>query len=427
MPIFNFKNSRGFLRIYQLGQKATRKILSIKNSILIPFIISNVYKEHENSIQIGSDFEEFDPNIGHGADPRAIVIAYYLPQFHAFDDNDKNWGKGFTEWTNIPRSSPRFKGHLQPKIPRDFGYYNLLDGKTQHDQEVMARNAGLHGFCYYYYWLDNKPVMQLPLETKLNDNKLDLPFCLMWCNENWTRTWHGKDSSILLKQKYDYYGIEQMIDHLAQFMKDGRYIKLKGRPLLYIYRVENLENRRNLISLIRNGFNKRHNLDPLLFMSQAEGANVSPIEYGLDGAVEFLPGKFKRNMRKINDKLKIYDKDFSSVVYDYNELISKSLNDNNVDFPLIRGLMPGWDNSPRRPGKGMIIHRSSPKKFNWWANKIIENAIENPTFDTPTVIVNAWNEWAEGAVLEPDTHYGGAYLNALSRAIFGKYPKYNDY
>jgi len=377
-----------------------------------------LYRAHESALSPGPLFEEFDPRIGANRNARAKVLAYYLPQFHAVAVNDENWGRGFTEWRKLARGMPRFSGHIQPRLPRDLGYYDLSEGDAMRRQVELARAAGLHGFCFYHYWFDGERVLETPMERFLADPDIDFPFCLMWANENWTRTWDGADSEIILEQSYDEAQDEALIADLARHMLDGRYIRLGGRPLLFIYRPGHIPDAASAIRRWRSIFSDRYRMSPLIFMAQGFG-DTDPGEYGLDGAIEFPPHKLTEDLAPINGELDWYDKAYRGHVFSYDALADRSLSEGPVDFPLIKTAAPSWDNEARRPGRGMLFHGSTPQKFEDWMSRLVSRAKANPVFGEPIVCVNAWNEWAEGAVLEPDVHHGAAYLNALSRAIHG--------
>lgn len=377
----------------------------------------NAFFAHSYAAAPGPLFEEFDPTIGAGKKPLVKALAYYLPQYHAFPENDRFWGKGFTEWRNVMRGMPRFAGHLQPRIPRDLGCYNLDEGNTLRRQFEMARAAGLHGFCFYHYWFDGKRVMEKPMEMLLADKTLDLPFAIMWANENWSRTWDGADTQILLKQSYLEKDDINFVDDLARHFKDERYIRLDGRPIFYIYRPGHIPDTKGTIARWRNLFDSRHQLKPLFFMAQSFD-DRDPRVHGFDGAIEFPPHKVLNVVPNIIADVSLIDPGFTGMVAEYNDVVAVSMQEKPADFPLIRTILPSWDNDARRPGRSTIIARSSPEAFGRWARWAIKQAQLSPIMGESFICVNAWNEWAEGTYLEPDTHYGAAYLNALARALF---------
>jgi glycosyltransferase involved in cell wall biosynthesis len=381
--------------------------------------VARVYAAHAAATAPGRHFEEVDPRLGEGASAKAKVLAYYLPQFHAIPENDRFWGPGFTEWRNLPRGLPRFEGHVQPKLPRDLGHYDLSDADVLRRQAALARQAGIHGFCFYHYWFDRKRVLAGPVERLLADPALDMPFCLMWANENWTRTWDGFESDILLQQSYRPEDDEALVDDLARHFADPRYIRLSGRPLFFIYRPGHVPDAAARIQAWRELLRSRHGLAPLIFMAQGFG-DLDPRPHGLDGAIEFPPHKLAADLPDIRDRLPMLDPSYRGTVLDWDAVVARSLSEPEPGFPLIRTVVPQWDNEARRPGRGFVLHGSTPAKFGAWLARMIAYTQAHRIQGEAIVAVNAWNEWAEGAVLEPDLHHGGAYLNAVARAVFGR-------
>jgi glycosyltransferase involved in cell wall biosynthesis/SAM-dependent methyltransferase len=369
-------------------------------------------------VQPGPGFEEFDPQIAANAPPRAKVIAYYLPQFHSFPENDEWWGKGFTEWSNVARGSPRFSGHYQPRVPRDLGFYDLAKPETLARQVDLARAAGIHGFSFYYYWFDGKRLLERPVERFLADPSIDFPFCLMWANENWTRRWDGQDQEILIAQTYDPTEDVGLVDDLQRHFADPRYIRLQGRPLLLLYRADRIPDASNRIEQWRELWRSRHGEEPLIFMAQAFGT-VDPRPFGFDGAFEFPPHKLVQGLSLLNSQLTVLDPSFSGNVSAYDDVVAKSLAEPVPEYPLVRTATPSWDNDARRQGAAgqLTLHESTPATYEGWLRSLVNRAAQHPVFGEPLVFVNAWNEWAEAAYLEPDVHYGAAYLNATARAL----------
>ena len=344
------------------------------------------------------------------------MLAYYLPQFHQVPENDAWWGKGFTDWTNLGRASPRFVGHLQPRIPRDLGYYSLDDPNTLRRQIEMAKGAGLGGFIFYTYWFNRHRLLEKPLEQLLGDATLDFPFCVMWANENWTRRWDGLEREVLIAQEYLESDDAALIACYARLFADARYIRVQGRPLWMIYRVTLIPDATARIAKWRKMFRELHREDPLIVMVQSLG-DYDPMPYGLDGAVEFPPHKLSQETPKINEGLDLLDPDFGATVHDYAELAKTSLTIEVPAYPLIKTIVPGWDNDPRREGKGLVLHEATPEKYQGWLEALVAYTARNDFYGERIICVNAWNEWAEGAFLEPDIHFGAAFLNATGRAI----------
>lgn len=378
---------------------------------------TTIPREMRRNTQPGPFFETVRP-LPDSVTRFARVLAYYLPQFHSQKQNDEWWGEGFTEWTNVARGLPRFAGHYQPRTPRDLGHYRLEGTETLRRQAEMARKAGIEGFIFYFYWFNGTRLLDGPLEALLADRSLDLPFCLLWANENWTRRWDGSDSEVLISQDFRPEDETALIDCYGRHFADPRYIRLEGRPLLMIYRPALVPDPKQTFARWREMFMARCDENPIFIMAQAFDDN-DPRVHGLDGAIEFPPHKLVSGLPTINDRLDLLDTDFTAQVYDYDDIVSRSLQGPTPDYPLIRTACPSWDNDARRQGGGLVMHGSTPAKYQAWLDGLVRLARATPFHGSPIVCINAWNEWAEGAYLEPDLHHGAAYLNATARAISG--------
>ncbi len=375
-----------------------------------------ILTEQAASTRPGAYFEEFDPVDAGDAPPRAKVLAYYLPQYHAIAENDRFWGRGFTEWRNVARGMPRFPGHLQPRLPRDLGFYDLAESGVMRRQIELARDAGIHGFCFYHYWFDGRRVLETPMERFLADPTLAMPFALMWANENWTRTWDGAERDVLLQQSYRTEDDEALIDDLARHFRDERYIRLGGRPLWFIYRPGHVPDCLNRVARWRDLFELRHGEAPLIFMARAFGEK-DPAVFGLDGAIEFPPHGIFATAQDVTSELDLLDDRHAGAVYDYDDVTEAAIHNTRDELPLIRSVFPSWDNEARRPGHGTAVAGSTPEKFRQWLEWAVREANAHPVAGEPLLCINAWNEWAEGAYLEPDVHFGAAYLNTVSRVL----------
>jgi glycosyltransferase involved in cell wall biosynthesis len=352
---------------------------------------------------------------------RAKLLAYYLPQFHDTPENAAWWGEGFTEWTNLARALPRFAGHYQPRIPRDLGHYRLDGPDIMRRQTRMAHEAGLSGFIFYFYWFNGHRLLERPLDIFLADTKNDFPFCLMWCNENWTRRWDGSEHEVLITQDYRPADELPLLATFARHFADPRYIRLQGRPVLMIYRPGLIPRAAATVARWRRRFAELHGEDPIFVMSQSFG-DTAPTLFGIDGAIEFPPHKLVEGASMINERLEYFDDAATAQVYDYEDIAARSMAGPTPGFPLIRTAMPGWDNDPRRQGSGLVVHGATPAAYQTWLERLIARAGEEPFFGEKIVCINAWNEWAEGAYLEPDVHFGAAFLNATGRAAAGLAP-----
>ena len=380
---------------------------------------SAVFAAMRRNTRPGPDFEAV-ASLPASARRRALVLAYYLPQFHPIPENNAWWGEGFTEWHTVARGLPRFAGQYQPRTPRDLGHYNLAthpgDTATMHRQVALARGGGVHGFVHYFYWFNGRRMLDAPTEAMLADPTLDFPFCLMWANENWTRSWDGSADEVLLRQEYRRADEAALLACWARHFQDHRYIRLDGRPLLMIYRAGLIPDTGATLARWRQILREVHGENPVFVMAQAFDA-MDPREFGCDGAIEFPPHKLAVGLPLANADLTYHDPAATAQVYRYDDMAAASLAEPMPDFPLIKTAIPGWDNDARRPGAGMVVHGATPARYQAWLAALVDRAQAAPFLGTPILAVNAWNEWAEGAYLEPDAHYGAAFLNATARAV----------
>ena len=342
-------------------------------------------------------------------------ICLYLPQFHAIPENDKWWGKGFTEWTNVKPAKPQFEGHYQPHVPHpDIGYYNLLDRETQAQQIELAKQYGIGGFCYYLYWFSGTRLLEQPIDNMLADPTLDFPFCVCWANENWSRRWDGLDHDLLMVQDYSDEDDIAFITNISKYLKDDRYIRIDGKPLLVIYRPNLFPDMKSTVQRWRrwcrdNGVGEIYLAYPQSFET------VDPAVYDFDAALEFPPNNSKPP--NITDDVTPVVDDFQSKVYDWRIFVERSDNYKDPGYTLFRSATPAWDNTARKKKKGTVFHNSCPKLFTkHLKNAFSETLAQRDNPDERLVFINAWNEWAEGAHLEPDEKYGYAWLQAVRDA-----------
>ncbi len=345
---------------------------------------------------------------------RARAIAYYLPQFHPTPENDEWWGKGFTEWTNVSKAVPQFIGHYQPHLPGELGFYDLRLVEVMERQAELAKLYGVEGFCFHYYWFGGKRILERPLEQLVN-SEIDMPFCICWANENWTRRWDGLDNEVLLAQNYSPDDDLAFIKSLEPLLRDKRYIRVDGQPLIILYRPSLLPDA--AATLVRWREYCREAGIGELFLCMVQFDKLDPREYGFDAAVEFPPHKVAANLPCINDSLEIVNQNYAGYVVDYQDVVDRAAVEPVSEFPLIRGVFPSWDNDARKPGRGYTVANSTPAKYRTWLRSSVEYARANPVRGESLVFINAWNEWAEGAHLEPDRRYGYAYLEATKQAL----------
>ncbi|MFZ2541985.1 MAG: glycoside hydrolase family 99-like domain-containing protein [Gallionella sp.] len=343
------------------------------------------------------------------------LIAFYLPQFHAIPENNTWWGEGFTEWNNVKPAQPQFEGHYQPHIPGEFGYYDLTNSNIQARQVELAKLYGIGGFCFYTYWFGGKLLLEKPVENYLEDRNLDLPFCLCWANENWTRRWDGLEKEILIEQKHSPEDDLAFIQHAARYMRDERYIRIDGKPLLLVYRPSLLPSAKETAQRWR-AWCRQSGIGEVYLAYTQSFEIVDPSDYGFDAAIEFPPIRsFKLDITK---SVKPLYSNFDCIVYDWRSFVQHSRNYQNPGYKLFRSVCPTWDNTARRKSKATIFVNSSPLGYQeWLTNAITETCARVNNLEERLIFVNAWNEWAEGAHLEPDKKYGYAYLDATRRAI----------
>jgi lipopolysaccharide biosynthesis protein len=349
------------------------------------------------------------------------LMAFYLPQFHPFPENDRWWGKGFTEWTNVTKAMPQFAGHYQPRLAGDLGYYDLRTTETMREQIALARNAGVHGFCFHYYWFAGKRLLERPLDAFVADKTHDFPFSLCWANENWTRRWDGQDAEILIAQEHSPQSDLSLLDDMARYMRDPRYVRVDGKPLLIVYRPDALPDAKGTLERWRTrardeGLGELH-----ILCSNAFGFADFKL-YGFDGLVQFPPHAIR--VGEITNKVTLLNPAFSGKVYDYPTVAAGQAAElSQLPPEVVPGVIPSWDNEARRSGAGNVFHGATPEHYRTWLSAALAHAEAVHPPGRGLVFVNAWNEWAEGAYLEPDRWFGHGYLQATRAALAHYAPK----
>lgn len=357
-------------------------------------------------------------------------IAIYLPQFHPIPENDKWWGKGFTEWTNVTKATPRFKGHYQPHLPADLGFYDLRVEESRLAQEILAKEHGIYGFCYYHYWFNGKKILDEPLKRKLKNPREDFPFMLCWANENWTRAWDGLDKEVLLHQEYSDDDDIKHMNYLCQtYFLDSRYIRHEGKPVFLIYRPHLFKDIKKTIQIWRK-IAKENGIEDLhIGYMQSWGVKDDPYDLGFDFASEFQPDLgfkstdkrsiLKRIITLIRKKSGIKLTESSKIkkdrILDYAEFVEKQKSKpfKNRISPAIT---PMWDNSSRRKENATIFNNSTPELYGNWLEYIIKNYPWKENTEK-FLFINAWNEWAEGNHLEPCQKWGKSYLEVTKNIL----------
>ena len=353
------------------------------------------------------------------------TIAIYLPQFHPTLENDEWWGAGFTEWTNVVKAKPSFKGHIQPHLPADLGFYDLRLEESRQAQAELAKAYGVDGFCYYHYWFEGKRLLQQPEQAILELGKPDFPFCLFWANESWSRRWLGEEKEVLMKQTYSEEDDLNHINYLLSYFKDERYIKINGRPIFLIYKPYDLPDVSKTIANFKKVARENNLPEPYLIASNAQDRDKNPLDYGFDDALFFEPKlyvlsefsidkptlkKFVRNLLQgiFSAKLKVYS-------YLQYKKRAKIVNQ-NAKYKGLPCVLVGFDNTARRGKIGIVIKDQTPEAFELSLLGAIEEVGKRPDQEK-LVFINAWNEWAEGNHLEPDQKDGLKYLEIVKKVF----------
>ena len=354
------------------------------------------------------------------------IIAFYLPQFHPIPENDEWYGKGFTEWTNVGKAKPLFKGHYQPRVPADLGYYDLRMPEIREAQAQMAKESNIEGFCYYHYWFDKgKQLLERPFNEVLSSKKPDYPFMLCWANESWhSKFWDtdGKvDKKLIMEQKYED-NIDQIehFNYLLKAFKDNRYIYIEDKPAFMVYKPLDTIRMSSIIKLwqklaIENG------LKGIFFIGQTtqteEMAN-SILSLGFDAVNSVRHYEILNNKNIIHKVIhRIYKNiNKSPYVFEYSEVLKYLANSEDSKNNIFPTILPNWDHSPRSGKGGFILKNSSPKLFKRHIEQVL-NIISHKENNRKIVFIKSWNEWGEGNYLEPDIKYGHSYLNVLKEIL----------
>jgi lipopolysaccharide biosynthesis protein len=349
-------------------------------------------------------------------------IAIYLPQFHPIPENDKVWGKGFTEWTNVAKAKPRFRKHYQPRLPADLGYYDLRLDEVREEQAKLAKEYAIEGFCYYHYWFNGKRLLERPFNEIISNGKPDFNFMLCWANENWTKRWDGKDEDVIAEQHYSESDDIEHINYLINIFKDPRYIRIDNKPVFVVYKSHLFPDMKKTIKLWRQEASKA---DMELYLCRMEHGNKQGKKYlnqGFDAAIEFQPyfkiGYKSVIINRINLACKLlFGKEFISTVGDYGNYVKKMINTNLPNYKRYPCVTPMWDNSSRRVGRPFFAFKNSkPNIYKDWINGYLKK-FKPYSSEENLFFINAWNEWAEGNYLEPDKKWGRGYLEATKEAF----------
>ena len=387
-------------------------IPNIKYIFIIIFTI--VLNYHLEYIEIDNKITLYEKNIDYSNFKTDIkTIALYLPQFYSFKENNEWWEKGFTDWYNVRRNKPLYNGHHQPRIPGDniqyLGYYDLTKVEFIKKQIQLAKTHGIYGFGIYYYWFSGKRLLEKPLDILLNNKEIQFQFLLIWANEDWTRRWNGFEGKILIKQEYKKCDPYNFIKDIKKYIIDIRYIKIKSKAIIGLYEPRKVPNLRNTISIWRESAKQLGLGEIYIIVCLNEYSYREMKDLNLfNAAYEFSP----------RDSLKYLVKDMPYSLYTTTLYKDIDYINTNEDFPLYRGSMLAFDNSPRKKRKSTVYENYSPEQFYMINKKIVKWTRDRYNENNRFIFINAWNEWGEGTYLEPDKKYGYASINSLSKALF---------
>lgn len=346
------------------------------------------------------------------------LVAFYLPQFHPFPENDEWWGKGFTEWTNVTKAEPLFVGHYQPHLPTDLGFYDLRVPEILREQVELAKSHGIDAFCYHFYWFSGKRLMERPIDAMLADKSIDMPFCLCWANENWTRRWDASEHEILIAQRYLADDPVNCIKAMEPYLRDPRYLLQDGRRLIIVYRPQHLPNAAEWMEAWRN-YARDSGLGELYLVCALTHENWEYRKYGFDGGVEFPPHNIGNQRTAEVSNLGFLTR-FAGACVDYKAVAEFYLTrDKGEESNVFRTVYPSWDNTARRKERALVTLNGDPQNYEYWLSQAIDKTESEFPDQQRLVFINAWNEWAEGCHLEPDRRYGHGFLNATANAKKG--------
>lgn len=355
----------------------------------------------------------------HNSPSQARVLAFYLPQFHPVVENDVFWGTGHTEWTYLAQAKPRFPDHYQPRTPADLGFYDLRLPEVRQAQADLAREYGIHGFCYYHYWFKGRRLLERPFKEVLESGKPDFPFCLCWTNHSWN--WRRGDKERqgrLIPQEYSEEDDRNHIRWLLDAFEDERYIRIDGRPLFLVYRMFDLPDPLRTVTIWKEEAQQRGVPEPYLCKVDSHGEFGDPAEYGCDAAAEFWPHHLETFVERMSGLEEYYS---VNKIQDYSRVAEALLRRPAPSWRRFPCVLPDRDTTPRADYAGEnatahIFRGSTPEAYGHWLEETIRKISSYPV-DEQLVFVNAWNEWSEGSYLEPDVKHGRAYLEATRRAL----------
>ncbi len=339
---------------------------------------------------------------------RPNIYAFYLPQYHQCPENDEFWGEGFTDWDNVKKARPLFEGHRQPILPSDeVGFYDLKDPEVLRRQAKTAKDHGIDGFVFHHYWFDGKKVLDTPINNWLADPTIDMPLAICWANEPWTRRWDGLEQDVLIPQTYGEDWANRFWDDVSPFLKDRRYIRIDGAPMLVLYRAGDIPDAAEAIQTWRrraadDGHPDLHVI--AVAPSRDFAAQADQLARSLDSTITFPPGS-GLTLESLAQAEALTSAPIEGDVYAY----AACYGDRKVgptSAAMAPTLIPGWDNTARRGVHAYVFQGSDPASWAAWVRSTYGMASAH-------LFLNAWNEWAEGACLEPSMRMGGSRLRSL--------------
>ncbi|MDR1952220.1 MAG: glycoside hydrolase family 99-like domain-containing protein [Elusimicrobiota bacterium] len=419
-----------------IPKKELRK--KVRNKLFVKFI-----KDKENAVFYGEfvkylenkDNKDCFVDIAKTQPSKSFdikLLAFYLPQFYPIEQNSRNYCQGFTEWFNVTKATPLFKDHYQPRLPIDVGFYDLSHEDIMFRQIELAKLYGVYGFCAYYYWFSGEKLLDKPFNNYLKNKSLDFPFCFCWALENWTRKWDAGDKEVIMRQEFKSGDVEKFFYDIEPYWRDARYIKIDGKILLVVYKPHlfDKETVKTFFESLRK-LAEENNVGELYLiyartseMFESEFHSQDTAEWGFDAYADFPPHNLRSNKNKelnVPDK-KIFgyvNPNFDGRIYDMESYVKNEiyLNDKNDVYNLFKACFPSWDNTPRFPNNGSVLFGLTPELYKQWLKYCLSWTKKYHKKDEQIVFINAWNEWAEGAHLEPDRKYGYAYLQATRDAL----------
>jgi hypothetical protein len=366
------------------------------------------------------------------------IIAFYLPQFHPIPENNERWGPGFTEWNNVVKGRPLYPGHYQPRLPADLGFYDLRVPEVRVEQARLARQGGIEGFCYWHYWFgDGRRVLERPLDEVIKSGEPDFPFCLAWANHSWTGKWYGKPNVVWIEQKYPGRTDEEAhFDWALRAFRDRRYMKVNGKPIFCILSPHLMPSSAAFIAHWRKRA-RQARLPGIYFVgiSHAFGPGIDPYRAPIfdpfDAVTRLVPLDYvgpRRHWKASDLYYRWKTRDFVTrytpwalkykrpLIFEYSDVVARTLNDIPDEPKFLPQILPGWDDTPRYGQNGVVYDNATPELFARHLAKAIA-IVKNRPQEEAIIFIKAWNEWAEGNYLEPDTRYGHAYLEAMRNTL----------